>query len=202
MSTFFIEGIPNEMQNDLENFNYGGPLSQQIKDQLLLIDKKQGLKDPYSYFGLICRLREKGFRIVAIDHTSSLDLTLAEFNTAVTRLREEHYNPNIFAEDIIKMAKNRLQLFNYNAIKMFKQEHEIVNGKFILFSGGRHSSNCLGFSGISEMLKCPSIYLEEKNDSNELSILNNFNFTEASPYQAISTKFNFALVGNGKVLNM
>ena len=145
IETLFMEQFFENMQQDLDIYIRGGPLSQELENHLINGDRHfayRGSDCPYSFRGILKKAQEMGVRVVAID-------------SRIANVPDE---------------QNRWKLMNLVASEIIKREYK--GGKFLALMGLNHLNNhTQQFPGVSELTGNPSITF---SDLGQKAIVPNF----------------------------
>lgn len=156
VKVIFMEGLFDDLQNDLDTYFEGQPLSVGLLKDINGMDSNYNFNLPYGYRGIIEAANREGIRIVGIDTNAAL-----------------HDCQSRDGRDKRSIA------LNYFAYKMIKQTmKELGNGKCVVLIGTGHLRMRANYiPGVTTLLSCPDMIIADSDKEHLPSV--QFN---ATPY--------------------
>jgi len=154
--TLFLENLQyDKIQEDLDAYFRGSSqqLPYQLEESLAQLDSRFSLKPPYTYTNLVCKAKEAGIRIVAID--TSVSAVAGSSNSRPLNVPQ------------------RILALNYVSEGIMRKE---TFGKFIAFIGAKHGARLVEYPtipGIAELMQCPFVLVKKVCKSSKCSVVNN-----------------------------
>lgn len=155
VTTLFIEHLFHETMQPLLEATKAPPL---LDSYLKHLDREAGLKQGQPGFHqLVTAAKAAGIRVVAIDNRDAYKANIS--NSGIGAMVDEARNGD------------RYKTMNYVACSIIEKEKG--NGKFIALVGNAHSTTCEKVLGLSEILGCPTILVEDAHtDSIQWNVKN------------------------------
>lgn len=154
VKTLFMEHLFHDsMQKMLDEYcaaPKNTPLPPYLEAYLDELDDGHNVKSKqYNFKQLVIAAKEAGLRIVAIDTTVSYYCGNGSFSRIVDN----------------GILQERYKAMNYVATQIMEAELAKNPGKFVAFMGNAHLSTCEGIKGVAELMHCPSLNIEDSNES-------------------------------------
>lgn len=147
VTTLYMEHLLHEhhqaLLDEYMKSSADAPIPKKLEIYLRYHDERRGLNDTATFTGIVKAAKQNGIRIVAIDSEASYQIV----------------GSNIGDRQSLRIEKDRYSAMNISMLERVREHSD--GGKYVAFVGSGHVANCLGVSGVSDLLGCPNIVIHD-----------------------------------------